>query len=125
MKGYYFARSSAMALIAGITLFLAVAFGLTACQETEPPPAPAPAATSEVEISDFEFAPDTITVSPGTTVTWKNMDSPPHTVTSREDLFDSGSMSTGDTFSYTFEQSGTYEYYCAIHPYMEGTVIVE
>lgn len=136
MKGHYFARSSAMGLIAGITLFLVVMFGLTACQGTEPAPAPAPspspepspaptATVVEVEVSNFKFVPETVTVSPGTTVTWTNADSAPHTATSREDVFDSGSMSKGDTFSYTFGQTGTNQYYCTIHPYMEGTVIVE
>ncbi len=43
----------------------------------------------------------------------------------REPRYDSGRLSTGDTFSYTFEQNGTYEYYCSAHPSMTATIIVE
>ncbi len=81
--------------------------------------------STEPKISDFAFVPPTITVSAGTTVTWTNNDSVAHTVTTRSTLFDSGNLSRSDTFSYTFAQSGTFEYYCTIHPYMTGKVIVE
>ncbi|MFH1646301.1 MAG: cupredoxin family copper-binding protein [Chloroflexota bacterium] len=79
----------------------------------------------EVEIANFAFSPATITVPAGTTVTWKNNDAVPHTVTTRTPLFDSGSLSRGETFSYTFDQAGVYEYYCTIHPRMTAEVIVE
>ncbi|HJX13238.1 MAG TPA: cupredoxin family copper-binding protein [Dehalococcoidales bacterium] len=85
---------------------------------------PAPSAVA-VEIASFAFSPATITVPAGTTVTWTNNDSAPHTVTTRTPLFDSGSLSRGETFSYTFAQAGAYEYYCAIHPRMTAVVIVE
>ncbi|OGO45366.1 MAG: hypothetical protein A2Z05_03270 [Chloroflexi bacterium RBG_16_60_22] len=78
-----------------------------------------------MEIASFAFSPATITVPAGTTVTWTNNDSAPHTVTTRTTLFDSGSLSRGETFSYTFAQAGVYEYYCAIHPRMTAGVIVE
>ena len=81
--------------------------------------------SNEIKIAGFAFVSGTITVSVGTTVTWTNDDSVPHTVTTRSALFDSGNLSRGDTFSYTFAQSGTFEYYCTIHPYMTGKVIVE
>ncbi len=91
-----------------------------------PEPAPSPAPTStEVEISGFAFGPATITISVGTTVTWTNNDPVAHTVSSRDTLFDSGNLSGGATFSYTFGESGTFEYYCKIHPSMTGKVIVE
>lgn len=130
MKGPRYARTGLTGIIIGFALLLIGLFGLASCQSTAPATAPAPvpgpsSTTVEVEISNFKFVPNTITISPGTTVTWTNMDSAPHTVTTRETLFDSGRMSTGDTFSYTFEQSGTYEYYCTIHPYMVATIIVE
>ena len=79
----------------------------------------------EMEIVNFAFSQKTITVPLGTTVIWYNSDPTSHTVTTIDPLFDSGTMSTGETFSYTFEQAGTYEYFCTIHPYMTGTVIVE
>jgi len=79
----------------------------------------------EIEISGFAFKPDTLTVPSGTTVTWTNLDGPPHTVTTLETQYDSGWLSTGDIFSYTFDGNGTYEYYCTIHPFMKATIIVE
>jgi len=79
----------------------------------------------EVKLSGFTFVPATVTVSAGSTVTWTNQDSAPHTVTSETDIFDSGRLSTNDSFSYTFTDRGTFSYYCTIHPYMKGEVIVE
>ena len=79
----------------------------------------------EIEISGFAFNPDTLTVLSGTTVIWTNLDGPPHTVTTKETGYDSGWLSTGDIFSYTFDENSTYEYYCTIHPFMKATIIVE
>lgn len=79
-----------------------------------------------ITIENFAFTPKTITVSAGTTVTWTNLDSADHTVTSESgDELDSGLMSQGDTYSKTFDSAGTYDYYCTLHPYMTGTVLVE
>lgn len=80
--------------------------------------------TASVEIKDFIFNPDTITVPAGTTVTWTNRDSGPHTVTSTSGIFDSGVIDHGESFSYTFQDPGTYGYYCMIHPYMKAKIIV-
>lgn len=82
-------------------------------------------AGSEVAIVNFTFAPDSLTVKVGTTVTWTNQDSMRHTVTSDDGFFDSGLFGQGETFSYTFAEAGTYPYYCIPHPYMKGTIIVE
>ncbi len=84
------------------------------------------AAANSVEIKGFAFNQATITVAKGTTVTWTNDDSAPHTVTTTNAPvdFDSGTMNKGDTFSQTFDTAGTYEYYCSIHPSMKGKVIV-
>lgn len=79
----------------------------------------------EVLIAGFAFKPATLNIPVGTTVTWHNNDSVIHTATARDDSFDSGSLSLGDTFTYTFEEKGTFEYYCRPHPYMIGQVIVE
>ena len=57
-------------------------------------------------------------------MTWSNDDSVPHTVTAREDTFDSGVLMSGESFSQTFAEPGTYDYFCAIHPSMTGTVVV-
>jgi plastocyanin len=78
-----------------------------------------------VTIKDFAYSPATLTISVGTTVVWENQDSVPHTVTSDTGLFDSGTLSNGGTFSFTFTSPGTFNYGCTIHPYMHGTIIVQ
>jgi plastocyanin len=92
---------------------------------TPTPTFTAPPAEANVDISGFAFVPKTLEVSVGTRITWTNRDSVAHTVSSRDNLFDSGNFSRGATFSYTFDQSGTFEYYCKIHPYMTAKIIVE
>ncbi|MGH2531403.1 MAG: cupredoxin domain-containing protein [Thermomicrobiales bacterium] len=77
-----------------------------------------------VTIIDFTFDPGTIDVQAGTTVTWTNNDSAPHTVTADGGSFDSGTLEPGDTFSFTFEEAGSFTYYCAIHPNMKAAVEV-
>jgi len=80
---------------------------------------------AQVKIDNFSFEPREITVAPGTTVVWTNRDDVPHTVTSNDDKFGSKAMDTDDTFSFTFKDAGTYEYYCSVHPKMTGKVIVK
>ncbi len=75
-------------------------------------------------IVDFSFAPGTIEISAGTTVTWTNEDSAPHTVTADDGSFQSGKMDQGATFSFTFDTPGTYTYHCEYHANMTATVIV-
>ncbi|MDA4126610.1 MAG: cupredoxin family copper-binding protein [Thaumarchaeota archaeon] len=71
------------------------------------------------------YSPSSFTVKAGTTVTWVNHDGTAHTVTSKgSSLFDSGNILTGGSFSYTFTHAGTYQYYCTIHPWMTGMVVV-
>ncbi len=73
------------------------------------------------------FVPDTLTVKVGKTVVWFNGDAEVHTVTSTnpQGLFDSGNMDSGAVYQFTFNQLGTYEYFCSIHPWMKGTIIVQ
>jgi len=85
----------------------------------------APAADAAVEIDQFAFIPQRITVKAGTTVTWINEDDVPHTVASSSKLFKSKALDTGDKFSFTFTTPGTYAYICSVHPYMTGAVVVE
>ena len=87
-------------------------------------PAAAQAADLAVKVDNFTFAPQTITVKAGTTVTWTNEDDIPHTVTSIGH-FRSKALDTGDTFSFTFTTPGTYAYFCSLHPHMQGSVVVE
>ena len=80
--------------------------------------------TNEVWIQGMAFTPATITVAAGATITWTNKDAVAHTVTSNTGLFDSGSMSTNATYSRAFSTSGTFQYYCKVHPGMTATVVV-
>ena len=82
------------------------------------------AGSNKIDISGFAFSPSTLTVKAGTTVTWTNKDSVDHTITSDTNVFDSGNMGSGDTFSYTFTTAGTFVYHCTVHPSMVGTIIV-
>jgi len=77
-------------------------------------------------IEGFRYLPTNLNVKVGTTVTWKNNDTAPHTVTSldRVKTLDSDDLAQGDTFSFTFDTPGIYEYFCAIHPNMKATVTV-
>src|SRR5881296_638495 len=71
------------------------------------------------------FSPANLTVKVGKTVTWVNKDTVTHTVTSDgSSMFDSGFMPTGATFQFTFTTARTYPYYCTVHPYMKGTIVV-
>jgi plastocyanin len=83
------------------------------------------AAPTAVRIANFTFAPATITVRPGTTVTWTNDDDIPHTVTATNGGFRSKVLDTGNSYSFTFTKAGEFQYFCSIHPHMTGKVIVK
>ncbi len=92
----------------------------TTAQESE-------STSSSVEIANFAFSPASITVKKGATVTWTNKDSAVHTATSDNDApvaFDSGNLATGESFSFTFDEVGTYAYHCTPHPSMTASVTV-
>lgn len=111
------------ALIFGLLALVLLISGCTSAPTTTPQPT-VPAGVA-VEIKGFAFNPLTVSISKGTTVTWTNSDSAPHTVTSVSGAFDSGRLNQGSTFSYTFNQAGTFEYECTIHPsIVHGKVIV-
>jgi plastocyanin len=77
----------------------------------------------QVSIQDFSFSPASVTINAGDSITWTNRDSMGHTATS--DSFDSGSLGYGQSFTYTFKDSGTFNYICSFHPGMKGVVIVK
>jgi len=77
-----------------------------------------------VDISNFAFTPSELWIDEGTTVIWTNFDQVNHTVTSNTNLFNSGVLTLGQDFSYTFNAMGLYEYYCEIHPAMVGEIHV-
>jgi len=85
----------------------------------------AQSAPSVVVMKNFDFSPMTLTVPAGTTVTWKNTDGEPHTVTSLDGKFRSGALDEDDTFKFKFDKPGTYKYVCSIHPKMLAAIIVK
>jgi plastocyanin len=85
----------------------------------------AAASSATVDIDNFAFAPATLTVTAGTTVTWKNEDDSPHRVGDKNGTFKSAALDTDDTFSHTFAAPGEYPYICTIHPYMVGKIVVK
>ena len=85
----------------------------------------AAASPATVDIDNFSFALATLTVTAGTTVTWKNEDGEPHTVVSTDGLFRSAALDENDTFKFTFSKPGTYKYVCSIHPKMVGKITVK
>ena len=83
------------------------------------------AANASVSIANFAFAPASASVNVGDTVTWTNAQpGVPHTVTSDAGAFDSGTLSSGGSFAFTFSAPGTFTYHCNIHPSMTGTVVI-
>jgi plastocyanin len=126
---------------------VALAFGLSACgggdesDTTVAEPAESPTEGSaqgtggaapsgeapraeKVEIADFAYDPDPVTIQVGGKVVWLNQDSAPHTATAEDGSFDTGTLEEGKLESETFKQAGTYEYICQIHPDMHGVVEV-
>jgi plastocyanin len=91
-----------------------------------PQPAPAPAAPAAapvaVGIHDYAFAPTTLTVPAGTTVTWTNHDGTDHTVTGAG--LKSRSFGKDGSYSYAFTKTGSFAYVCSLHPQMKGVVVV-
>jgi plastocyanin len=91
-----------------------------------------PIMTNEVSIArdswEYQFlngfSPAVIQVSSGSTVTWKNNDEVIHTVTHFGNEFDSGFIPSGSNWQHTFGSTGNYDYFCSIHPWMKGIVIV-
>jgi amicyanin len=95
--------------------------GATGSSTTAPA---APVGPNAVTIENFKFAPQSLTVPVGTTVTWTNQDEEPHTVAAKDGSFHSPALDSHQTFSYTFQAPGSYDYVCTIHPFMTGTVVV-
>jgi plastocyanin len=100
--------------------------GVTTTQAPATTQAPSAPAAAKVLIQGFSFKPSSITVGVGSTVTWENQDSAPHTVASDSGgELASGTLSNGGTYAHTFNAPGTYPYHCGIHRSMKGTVTVQ
>ena len=83
------------------------------------------ASQNKIEIKDFAFNPQTITVKSGEKITWINRDEEPHTVVSVQKQFKkSTALDTDQQFTITAGAPGTYTYFCSVHPKMTGTIVV-
>jgi len=78
----------------------------------------------DVGVDNFSFAPTTVSVPVGTTITWTNHDDVPHQVVSTEQKFKSPVLDTDGHFSYRFDAPGAYKYFCSLHPRMTGQIVV-
>src|SRR5215204_6399328 len=85
---------------------------------------PAPNSTTTVEIRNNAFIPDQLNVAPGTTVTFVNRDTVPHTATADNKLFDSGELAPGASYPVVLDGAGTVTYHCELHPEMKGSILV-
>lgn len=85
---------------------------------------PAFAQDVRIDIKAFMFAPTDLTIAVGTKVTWVNDDDDPHTVVETHKVFRSTALDTHDSFTYQFDNAGTFEYFCTLHPEMVGKIIV-
>lgn len=95
----------------------------TAAIESEDGDATDAAEPAIIVISGFAFnGPESVPV--GTTVEVRNNDSAPHTWTSADGVFDSGTLAMTESFEFTFDEPGEYPFFCAIHPSMTGTITV-
>jgi plastocyanin len=128
--------SATAAPLSTSTPALAPTLPATATRSTPTSSAAEPAARGSapppviIAMKNYAFVPKDITIAAGTTVIWRNDDSVPHTATADDKLFDSGDMSQGAQFSYTFTRPGVYPYYCTWHGAaggqgMAGTVTVK
>lgn len=106
----------------GMSAMPGMASSPTAASSTTAP-AP-PVSGTAVDITNFTFAPATLEVKAGETVTWANRDEEPHTVAADDGSFHSPGMGANTTYSVAFTKPGSYGYTCSIHPFMHGTVVV-
>jgi len=87
--------------------------------------APPAGGGGRITIKNFMFAPASLTIKAGGSVTWVNEDEEPHTVVSATGAFRSQAMDTKDSYTFKFDKPGEYHFICTIHPQMMGTVIVQ
>jgi plastocyanin len=79
---------------------------------------------NQIGIDNFQFTPSVLSVSAGTAVTWINKDDTPHLVVSTQNKFASGVLDEDQRFTVTLTEPGTYDYFCSIHPKMQGQLVV-
>ena len=107
-------RALMIAMLLGPIAGALLAYGAVAAQEP-----------NVVSINEYKFGPKELTVPVGTTVKWVNHDDIPHTLANKDKLFRSAALDTDDSYSYTFASAGTFDYFCGLHPYMVGKIVVK
>ena len=119
-------RSGGLVGVAVIALSAVLAGGACGDGDKKDDGATTPAADGSVQVVNFQFAPPSLTVKPGTRVTWTNEDTAVHSIKDTSPLATpvSRDLAKGETFSITYQQAGSYPYICGIHQYMTGTVNV-
>ena len=129
-------RATYLAAAAAVLVFTAACGSNYSSAPTSPSPSPSPSPaqggpsaavtipSGAATLANRAFSPDELDVAVGDTVTWTNTDSVAHTSTSDRSGWDSGVGAPGGRFSFAFQAAGTYQYHCAIHPGMVGTVVV-
>jgi plastocyanin len=84
----------------------------------------APSAETRVSIDNFSFKQASVTVPVGTKIVWENDDDIPHSIVEMQGKFHSPALDTEDKYGFTFDVAGTFEYFCGLHPFMKGKVVV-
>ena len=107
-------RALMIAMLLGPVIGAMLAFGTVSAQEA-----------NVVTIDNFSFTPKELTVAVGTTVKFVNHDDIPHNVVNKDKAFRSKALDTDDSYSFTFASAGTYDYFCGLHPHMQGKIIVK
>ena len=108
-------RAAVVATLTGPLVGALLAFGAVAAQENP----------TEVKIDNFVFNPAELTVPVGATVKFVNHDDIPHSVVDKNKAFRSKALDTDDSFTFTFANAGTYDYFCGLHPHMTGKIVVK
>jgi len=107
-----------------LSIITILAFSITGCGSGKSAQAPAQVTEKNmVTIQEFKFNPAEITIQKGETITWINEDSATHNVTGT--AINSGSLAKGQSFKQTFNDTGTFDYSCTVHPNMKGKIIVK
>jgi amicyanin len=110
-------RAVVVAMLMGPLVGGLLAFGAVAAEEAKE--------ANVVTIDNFTFTPPELTVAVGTTVKWVNHDDIPHNVINKDKVFRSKALDTDDSYSFTFASAGTFDYFCGLHPHMQGKIIVK
>jgi plastocyanin len=79
---------------------------------------------ARITIDNFSFKAPVLTVRVGTTVSWENDDDIAHTVVATDGTFRSAALDSEDKFAFTFDKPGTFDYFCSLHPRMQGQIVV-